>query len=180
MEALFNLRNVYIKFPITKARTGVCVETFQDVSDLPNIVDAIDGSHIRIAAPPDSAVDYFSHYQQHEFIVQAIVDGKKRFLDFALGFSGSAVLFKSNDSEVLRIFGEIWQSGKVPFEISFKISLVGVKFCWKFHKWDRNFRGNFVCVSKILNENFIGVSLPCINCLFFLQFGLHLQITNFY
>ena len=167
MEALFNLRNVFIKFPTTKARTGVCVETFQDVSDLPNIVDAIDGSHIRIAAAPDSAVDYFSHYQQHEFIVQAIVDGKKRSLDFALGFSGSAVLFKSNDSEVLRIFGEIWQSGKVLFEISFEISQVGPKLPRKFCLCEQNF-------------DFIGVSLPCINCLFFLQFGLHLQITNFY
>ena len=69
VEGLFNLRNVYIKFPITEAETWVCIETFQHVSDLPNIVGAIDGSHIRIAAPPDSAVDYFSRYQQHDFIV---------------------------------------------------------------------------------------------------------------
>ncbi|PFX32619.1 putative nuclease HARBI1 [Stylophora pistillata] len=80
VEALFNLRNVYIKFPITEAETWVCVETFQDVSDFPNIVGAIDGSHIRIAAPPDSAVDYFSRYQQHDFIVQAIVDENDQIL----------------------------------------------------------------------------------------------------
>ena len=84
------------KFPITEAETRVCI-TFQDVSDLPNIVGAIDGSHIRIAAPPDSAVDYFSRYQQHDFIVQAIVDGKNRFLDFASGFPGSM-----HDARVLR------------------------------------------------------------------------------
>ena len=97
VEALFNLKNLYIKFPITKVKTRVCIETFQDVSDLPNIVGAIDGSHIRIAAPPDSAVDYFSHYQQHDFIVQDIVDGKKRFLDFVSGFLGSM-----HDARVLR------------------------------------------------------------------------------
>ena len=62
VEALFNLRNVYIKFPITEVETWVCIETFQGVSDLPNIVGTI---------------------------VQAIVDGKKRFLDFASGFPGS-------------------------------------------------------------------------------------------
>ena len=62
VEVLFNLRNDYIKFPITQAQTRHCKETFQDVSYLPNIVRAIDGSHIRIAAPPDSAVDYFSRY----------------------------------------------------------------------------------------------------------------------
>ena len=97
VEALFNLRNVYIKFPITEVETRVCIETFEDFCDLPNIVGAIDRSHIRIAAPPDSAVDYFSHYQQHDFIVQAIVDGKKRFLDFASGFPGSL-----HDVRVLR------------------------------------------------------------------------------
>ena len=89
VEALFNLRNDYIKFPFTEAETWRCVKTFQNVSDLPNIVGAIDGSHIRIAAPPNSALDYFSRYQQYNFIVQAIVDGRKRFLDFASGFPGS-------------------------------------------------------------------------------------------
>ena len=57
--------------------------------DLPNFVVAIDGSHIRIAAPPYTVVDYFNCYQQHNFIVQAIVDGKKHFLDFASGSPGS-------------------------------------------------------------------------------------------
>ena len=38
VEALFGLRNDYIKFPITEAE-----------SELPNIVDAIDESHIRMA-----------------------------------------------------------------------------------------------------------------------------------
>ena len=65
--------------------------------DLPNFVVAIDGSHIRIAAPPYTAVDYFTYYQQHNFIVQAIVDGKKHFLDFASGSPGSM-----RDARVLR------------------------------------------------------------------------------
>ena len=42
-------------------------------------------------------MDYFSRYQQHDFIVQAIVDGGKRFLDFASGFPGSTY-----DARVLR------------------------------------------------------------------------------
>ena len=65
--------------------------------DLPNFVVAIDGSHIRIAVPPYTAVDYFTYYQQHNFIVQAIVDGKKHFLDFASGSPGSMC-----DARVLR------------------------------------------------------------------------------
>ena len=65
--------------------------------DLLNFVVAIDGSHIRIAAPPYTVVDYFTCYQQHNFIVQAIVDGKKHFLDFASGSPGS-----KRDARVLR------------------------------------------------------------------------------
>ena len=54
---------------------------------------------IKNSCPPqtDSAVDYFSRYQQLNFIVQAIVNGGKRFLDFASGFPGSM-----HDARVLR------------------------------------------------------------------------------
>jgi len=40
-------------------------------------------------SPRDSAVDYFSRNQQHDFIIQAIADGKGLFLDFAAGYPGS-------------------------------------------------------------------------------------------
>ena len=65
------------------------IETFADLTDLPNVVGAVHGSHVRIKAPIDSAPDYFSCYQQHNFIIQAVVNGKKHFLDFACGFPGS-------------------------------------------------------------------------------------------
>ena len=96
-EALFEVRNEYIKFPVTEAETRACVETFAELSDLPNIAGAIDGTHIQIKAPLESAVDYFSRYHQHDFIVQGVVDGRKVFLDFAAGFPGSL-----HDARVLR------------------------------------------------------------------------------
>ena len=71
--------------------------TFANLTDLPNVVGAIDGSHVRIKAPVDSAPDYFSWYQQHDFIIQAVVNGKKHFLDFACGFPSSM-----HDGRVLR------------------------------------------------------------------------------
>jgi len=97
VNGLYELRNEYIKFPETVAETSTAIETFQDLSDLPNIVGAIDGSHIRIKAPKDSAVDYFSRYQQHDFIIQAVVDGRKLFMDFSAGYPGSM-----HDGRVLR------------------------------------------------------------------------------
>ena len=89
VEALYDLRNEYIEFPTTVAETMRCIETFTDKSRLPNIVGAIDGTHIKIVAPRDSAVDYFSRNQQHDFIIQAIADSKGLFLDFAAGYPGS-------------------------------------------------------------------------------------------
>ena len=63
LESLFNLRNEYIKFPETEQETADIIRTFEVYSDLPNIAGAIDGTHIRIEAPKDSAVDIFSRYQ---------------------------------------------------------------------------------------------------------------------
>lgn len=58
---------------------------------------AIDGTHIKIRAPRESAVNYFSRYQQHDVAVQGIVKGRKIFMDIAAGFPGSL-----HDARVLR------------------------------------------------------------------------------
>ena len=64
---------------------------------LVQLMDPIKNSCLLPPPPPDGAVDYFSRYQQLNFIVQAIVNGGKRFLDFASGFPGSM-----HDARVLR------------------------------------------------------------------------------
>ena len=97
VDGLYELRNDYIKFPTTVAETSASIATFTPLSNLPNIAGAIDGTHIKIKAPKDSAVDYFSRYQQHDVVVQAVVNGKKAFMDVAAGFPGSM-----HDARVLR------------------------------------------------------------------------------
>ena len=75
-------RNHYIKFPMTIAEITECIATFERTrSQLPNVAGAIDGTHIPIIAPREDAVDYFSRYQQHDMIVQGVVDGTGKFLD---------------------------------------------------------------------------------------------------
>lgn len=88
VNGLYEIRNDHIKFPETLAEVTACIDTFSELTDLPNVVGAIDGSHVRIKAPVDSAPDYFSRFQQHDFIIQAVVDGKKIFLDFSCGYPG--------------------------------------------------------------------------------------------
>ena len=96
-NVLHELRNKHKKFPETLAEVNSSIATFADLTNLPNIVGAIDGSHVRIKAPNKSAPDCFSIYQQRDFIIQAIVDGRKIFIDFACGFPGSM-----HDARVLR------------------------------------------------------------------------------
>ena len=75
--ALYELRDDQIKFLENLAEITTLIQSFEELSVLPNIVGAIDNSHVRIKAPKDSAADYFSLYQQHDFIIQAVVDGHK-------------------------------------------------------------------------------------------------------
>ena len=81
VESLFDLRNEYIKFPETEQETEALIHTFEEYSDLPNIAGTFDRTHIRIEARKVSAVDYFSRYQQHDFVVQAVVDDRTIFID---------------------------------------------------------------------------------------------------
>ena len=81
VESLFDLRNEYIKFPETEQETAALIRTFEEYFDLPNIAGSIDGTRIRVEAPKDSAIDYYSRYQQHDFVVQAVVDGRTIIID---------------------------------------------------------------------------------------------------
>lgn len=96
--ALFELKDEYIHFPETVAETTACIGTFRDLSRLPNIVGAIGVTHVRINAAREGAGDYFnSRYQQHDFAIQAVADGKLLFLDFSAGYPGSM-----HDARILR------------------------------------------------------------------------------
>ena len=76
-------------FPTTVAETSASVAILMPLSSPPNIAGAIDGTHIKIKAPKDSAVDYFSRYRQHHVVMQAVVNVKRAFMDVAAGFLGS-------------------------------------------------------------------------------------------
>ena len=77
----------------------ISIETFREntPSELVNVAGAIDGTHIKTIAPRENAFDYFSRYQQHDFIIQVVVDGRGKFIDAVCGFPGSA-----HDARVLR------------------------------------------------------------------------------
>ena len=99
VNALFDASDQFIKFPTTPAETAASIETFRENtrSELVNVAGAIDGTHIKIIAPRENALDHFSRCQQHDFIIQPVVDGEGKFIDAVCGFPGSA-----HDARVLR------------------------------------------------------------------------------
>lgn len=68
VEALCGIKENYIKFPSSEEEVIETRETFEELTDLPNVVGAIDGTHIRIKKPSESGPDYFSRYQQFDWM----------------------------------------------------------------------------------------------------------------
>ena len=87
----------YIKLPRTEREKVRIINAFKERSKMPNVLGAIDGTHIKIRASKENKRDYFSRYHQYDVICQGIVDSKTKFIDVVAGFPGSM-----HDSRVLR------------------------------------------------------------------------------
>ena len=59
-STLCRLKNSYIRFPYTDEEVQEVIDRFEEEYHFPQIVDAIDGSHIEIRAPPDNHNDYYN------------------------------------------------------------------------------------------------------------------------
>ena len=65
---------------------------------IPQVVGAIDGTHVPIISPnTDSKPDYYCRKQMYSINTQAVVGGNLLFLDLVTGFPGSM-----HDARVLR------------------------------------------------------------------------------
>ena len=95
--ALVNIRHRFIMWPQSEEQSLKCVASFENLSSLPNVFGAIDGTHIHIQAPEESTVDFFDRKQRHSIGVQGVCDGNLKFLNVAAGFPGSV-----HDGRILR------------------------------------------------------------------------------
>jgi hypothetical protein len=85
-----------ITFPNTVLEINEVVNGFRRIGRIPNVIGAIDGSHIPIKAPHLFPIDYFNRKGFYSIVLQAVVDHKKKFLDICVGWPGS-----THDSRVL-------------------------------------------------------------------------------
>jgi len=86
-----------ITFPTSRQGLERNAHAFERRSMIPNIVGAIDGSHIRVAAPRRNEDSYFNRKKYHSVILQGIVDPRGYFMSADCGFPG-----RMGDAKVLR------------------------------------------------------------------------------
>ena len=97
-SALLTTAKGYIKFPKGEDETRRAIEEFQEISCFPQVVGAIDGSHIPIIAPKNDPNDYYNRKQFHSIVLQGVADAKGRFIHVSTGYAGSI-----HDARVLRM-----------------------------------------------------------------------------
>ena len=85
-----------VNFSNTELEINEVTSGFKRIGSIPNVIGAIDGSHIPIKAPHLFSVDYFNRKGFYSIVLQAVVDYKKKFLDIYVGWPGS-----THDSRVL-------------------------------------------------------------------------------
>ena len=97
IEALCQLKDQFIEFATCPAQLRAKIQDFWEKSTYPNVVGAIDGTHLPIRAPKENHEDYFNRKHYYSFIVQGIVDASGAY-SVSTGFPGSM-----HDALVLRL-----------------------------------------------------------------------------
>ena len=86
---LCSLRENYVKFPKTQEEIQNAINSFEEFSEIPQVMGAVDGSHISILAPSDNKEDYFNRKHDYSVNLMGILDHRMMFLYAAVGFPGS-------------------------------------------------------------------------------------------
>lgn len=88
-QALSDKNDMFIRFPYTEDEVQEAIDGFEKDYDFPQIVGAIDGSHIEIKAPSENHEDYYNRKQYYSVVRQGIVNSKLMFQHISVGFPGS-------------------------------------------------------------------------------------------
>ncbi|MCO5611410.1 hypothetical protein L7F22_065663 [Adiantum nelumboides] len=98
----------------SERRLAKIIEDFQDITNLPNMCGAVDGTHIKLARKPQCdffPAQYVSRHGFHSILLQGIVDSKKIFWNVVCSapggthdstvFKGSTIYAQMKRNEVL-------------------------------------------------------------------------------
>ena len=101
----------FIKFPYTEAEARAAIDAFDDLGRFPQVIGAVDGTHIPIKAPKDNPNSYYNRKRFHSVVLQGISDSQCRFIDVSTGYPG-----RMHDARVFRIsrIGKDAENGRLP------------------------------------------------------------------
>ncbi|KAK3920201.1 Protein ANTAGONIST OF LIKE HETEROCHROMATIN PROTEIN 1 [Frankliniella fusca] len=91
------LKNEHIRMP-DSAEAKVIAQKFEGMTHIPQIIGAIDGSHIPITGPVDGRADFTNRKGYCSFVLQGLVDCNYLFRDISIKVPGCA-----HDATVFRL-----------------------------------------------------------------------------
>lgn len=93
---LIGIGHEYIKWPSSSDVQTISAK-FERNHKIPDVIGAIDCTHIRIKAPKENRTAFFNRKRYYSINLQVVVDANKRFISVSCGEPGSL-----HDSRVLR------------------------------------------------------------------------------
>lgn len=78
-----------VKFPTTEEECKLLSSEFQQRNGFPNIIGAIDGTHIKISKPSREPDVWVDRQGNHSIGIAAVVDQHRRFTYYSIGCPGS-------------------------------------------------------------------------------------------
>ena len=96
-RALIRLSPSIIRFPSTRNEYQEKMNAFEEIAGFPQVVGAVDDTHIALKGPTNDREDYFNRKQFYSVVGQAVADADGKFLDVSVGYPGSM-----HDSRIFR------------------------------------------------------------------------------
>ena len=113
LEALSDnaILSQFIRFPVTPQETERRKAEFRVIAGFPEVIGAIDGTHIRIVAPREYEAEYVNRKRYHSINVQVVFDARYHITDVVAKWPGSV-----HDARILSQSGlnRIFELGIVP------------------------------------------------------------------
>jgi hypothetical protein len=84
------LTKKYVKFPFERWEKFAIATRWEDKTEFPNVIGAIDGTHIKMHKRPnvEHPEIYFDRKSRYSVLAQAVVNDMGIFLDFEMGWPG--------------------------------------------------------------------------------------------
>lgn len=113
----------YVQIPCGEKLKEI-VDGFETFWGFPQAAGAIDGSHIPIIRPDESASDYYNRKGYYSIIVQALVDHLGLFMDICIGWPG-----KVHDARVFANSSLYYRGRSFTLFPDWKRTISGVEVC---------------------------------------------------